>query len=190
MSLNRISGPTVEPVTLPEAKIHLRVEHDEENALIQQLIVTAREQAEHATCRALTTQTWERVLDAFPVGGGAIELAMPPVQSIASVKLINLQGSIETLAPAAYSLDVDTQPGWLLPAAGYEWPATLDAANAVRVRFVCGYGADGSFVPASIRQYILAHVGHWHCHRGAVSDKKLEPVPYLERLLDSFRVWL
>ena len=189
MPLKLISAPTVEPITLPEARAQQRVEHDVDNALIQAFIVSAREQAEHILQRALITQTWERVMDAFPCDG-AVELGMPPVQSIVSVKYAAPDGTEQTLDPAAYSLDPEQVPGWLLPARGYSWPSTLDTANAVRVRFICGYGANGSFVPQSIKDWMHLHVGHFYCNRKAASDKKLEPLPYADRLLDRYRTWL
>lgn len=191
MSLIRVVAPNAEPVSLAEAKAQCRVEHDVEDTLFTRWIATAREQTEHLLCRALITQQWERVLDAFPTADApGVELGMPPVQSIVSVKYADPQGQEQILASTAYTLDTDTSPGWLLPAYGSDWPATLDTANAVRVRFICGYGPVQAAVPEGVRSYILAHVHHWYCNRGAVSDKRLEPVPYLERLLDPYRSWL
>ena len=66
MTLKLITAPAAEPVLLADAKLHLRVDHIADDDLITSLITAAREAAEHLTGRALITQTWERVLGAFP----------------------------------------------------------------------------------------------------------------------------
>ena len=67
--LTQLSPPSAEPLSLAEAKLHLRVGADitEDDGLIAALIVTARQQAEHRTGRALVSQQWRYAIDAFPV---------------------------------------------------------------------------------------------------------------------------
>ena len=64
-----IVAPYAEPVHLDDAKLHLRVEVTDDDALIRTLIVAARNHAEIFTGRALVTQTWDLKLDAFPACG-------------------------------------------------------------------------------------------------------------------------
>lgn len=187
MSLILITPPATEPVTVAEAKLHLRIDHADEDAWIAARITGAREACEHILQRALVTQIWERVLDAFP--SREIELGMPPVQSIVSVKYIDTAGTEQTMSNTLYMLEPVRQPGFVLPAYGTSWPATLDTVNAVRVRFNCGFGA-ASAVPESIKAWILLHVAHWHCNRAAASDKRYETVPLFDGLLDRWRTWL
>lgn len=187
MALKLITPAAVGPVTLAEAKLHLRVETDvtDEDALISALVLAATQAAEQHLLGAVMQQTWERVLDAFPCG--AIELGMPPVSSITSIKYLPASGGADvTLSGSAYTLDADGPPGWALPAVGTAWPATLDAANTVRVRFACGY-ANAAEVPAGIKQWVLVNVGHWYRNREAASDKPLTALPHLDGLLQPFR---
>lgn len=191
MPLKLITGPTVEPVSVAEAKAHLRVEHSDDDALIGALITAARQSAEHELGRALITQTHELVLDAFPVA--EIDLQLPDVQSITSVKYIAADTATEvTLASTDYSLDADSTPCWLLPAYTVgDWPATLDTTNAVRIRFVAGFGAAGTDVPAAIRQWILLGIGTMYAQREAVAvGSALAELPrgYVGALLDPWRV--
>lgn len=190
MPLTLITAPASEPVTRAEAKLQCRIDADltADDALIDGLIAAVREQAEHEIGGALVTQTWERTLDAFPAAGGAIELGMPPVQSITSVKYLDAAGTEQTLAPSAYTLDAVAAPGWALPAAGTDWPAAGDYANAVRVRFVAGFGLAAA-VPAAVKAWMLLHIAEWYAQREAGSDKPRAVLPHADRLLDRARQW-
>ena len=68
MPLVLTSGPAVEPVTLAEAKAHLRVDGTAEDTLIASLIITSRLHLEAAPGLALITQSWSWFLDAWPPG--------------------------------------------------------------------------------------------------------------------------
>jgi uncharacterized phiE125 gp8 family phage protein len=188
MALKLITPPAATPVTLAEAKLQCRIDGTDEDALLQAYIAAATAAAEHELGRKLITQTWEAVYDAF--NGGAMELNAPRVQSITSITYIAADTTTATLAPAAYVLDADQPPGWVHPAAGTGWPATADAANAVRIRFVCGYGDAPADVPANVRQWILMHIATAYRNREAmaqgVSISEL-PNRYVDRLLDSER---
>lgn len=85
MRLNLKTAPTVEPTSLAEAKLHLKVDGGEDNALITALIKTARRLAEAETKRAFITQTWQMYLDSAPA---EINIPKAPLQSIESVKTI------------------------------------------------------------------------------------------------------
>ena len=186
MALKLITDATVEPVTLAQAKVQCRVDDDiiTDDTLISTLITAARQQCEQELGRALITQTWERVIDAFP--SAEIELGKPTVLSIASVIYIDAAGDSQTMADQDYSLDADTGGGFLLPAVDTEWPDTLDTANAVRVRFTAGFGADADAVPGGIKAWILARVGDMHPNGDKVTaDQQTR----LDRLLDPWRVW-
>lgn len=186
MALKLITDATVEPVTLEQAKVQCRVDEDitADDDLIETLITAARQQAEQELNRALITQTWERVIDAFPEA--EIELGKHPVIAITSVTYTDAAGDSQTLAAEAYSLDSDTDGGYLLPAVDTTWPATLDTANAVRVRFTSGYGATADLVPGAIKAWILAKVGDLHPNGDKVTT---DQQARLDRLLDPFRVW-
>lgn len=190
MTLKLITGPATEPVTLAEARAQCRVDPDDtsEDSLLESLIAAAREQAEHILGRALITQTWERVIDAFPPV--EIELGMPPVLTVESVKYLDEGGDLQTIDSANYVLDNDDNAqGWVLPVADYDWPDTYDGANAVRVRFTCGYGT-ASDVPASVKHWMLVRVASLYKHREETSGQAVNAIPesLTERLLDRFRV--
>lgn len=187
MPLTLITAPAIEPVTLAEAKAHCRVDSNADDAMITALIVAARESCEHKVGRPLITQTWERTLEYFP--GGAILLGKFKPLSVVSVKYLDDAGAATTLDPAAYTLDADTEPGYLLPAYGTTWPSARAAASSVRVRFTAGYGPAASDVPTAVKQWILLAVGTIYEQRASVSDKSLAAVPFVDALLSAERIY-
>lgn len=190
MTTRLITPPSSEPVTLAEAKLHLRVDHDAEDALISALIASARAQCEHILGRSIMPQTWETVLDDFPVNND-IELLNPNVISITSIKYIDaLTANETTLAVNQYALDKDSEPGWVMPASGASWPATLPVANAVRVRYEAGY-ADAASVPEPIKSWIKLVVGSWYKNRETAGENAQTALPreLTDGLLDRYRIW-
>jgi uncharacterized phiE125 gp8 family phage protein len=187
-----ITGPAVEPITLAEAKLHLRIEDavTADDDLITSLIVAARQAAEHECRRALITQTWELSIDAFP----ACEIELPQARliDITSVTYIDAAGDSQVLDAAAYTTDTDQEPGWLLREVDTDWPDTLDTANAVRVRYRAGYGATAASVPDAIKAWMRLRIGALYRHReelsGVASYKLAER--FSDSLLDPFRIVL
>lgn len=197
MALRLITAPSVEPVTLAEAKTHLRVDDIDEDALITALISASRTYCEQWTARAFITQTWELVLDAFPVNEMGIPL--PPLQSVTSIKYDDGGGAEQTVAPSEYTVDDVSQPGWVVPKASGSWPKTFAGINAVRVRFVAGFAPNSppvslaENVPPPIRAAMLLHIGQLYENRedvivGTVINKV--PTGGIEYLLRQFRVAL
>ena len=110
------TSPAKEPVSLAEAKLHLKIEATDtgEDSLIKRLIVVARRRAEVSTGRALVTQTWTLALDGFP--GGVIEVPRPPLSSVTSITYIDPEGATQTVAADRYRVDAQREPGRLTPA--------------------------------------------------------------------------
>lgn len=165
MALKIYTAPTVEPVSLVEAKLHLRVDIDDDDTLISALIVAARQWVETVTSRALISQTWDMWLDAFPASD-RIAVPMAPLQSITGIYYTPYGGVETTLSSSYFSVDIRSIPGRVVLNSGYTWPGdTLIAVNGMRMRFVCGYGAAGSSVPQAIRQAMLLLIGCYYENR-------------------------
>ena len=187
MGLKLITAPSVEPLTLADAKLHLRVDGTDEDTLITALIAAARQYAEHTTERSLITQTWELAVDAFPAA--EIQLPKPRVLAIVSVKYDDVNAVEQTLAGAAYTLDSHSEPGWLLPAYNTSWPGTLAAANAMRVRYTAGYGPAAADVPEGLKRWMLLRIGSLYAMREEVVPGRALQPQFVDRLLDPYRVW-
>jgi len=166
--LKLVTGPTSEPVTLPEAKTQCRVDLDDEDDLITGYIAAARRWCERVDRRAFCTQTWQLWLDAWP-NGNAITLRMPPLQSVSSIVYYDDADQATTLAASNYYVDTVSEPGRVVLRSTASWPsATLREANGVCVTFVAGWAAAAD-VPRTIKQAILLIVGHWYENREAAS---------------------
>lgn len=161
MALSLYAAPAGEPVSLDEAKGHLRVDTDDDNGLIDGWIAAAREYVEAHTHRKLLTQTWDLKRDAFPCYGEAIWLPFPPVSSVTSVTYTATDGTSTVWSSSLYTVDPpagpQAEPARIVPAYGQSYPSTRSEVNAVTVRFVCGYGAAGD-VPAMLKACLLEHV--------------------------------
>lgn len=191
MPTKLITPPATEPVTRDEAKNHCRVWHTDEDVLIASLIQTAREHIENMTSRALIKQTWELKLDRFPGSDCryTIEPPYPPLMSVQSIAYTDTDGAAQTLDPASYVVDTDSEPGKIVPAYGMQWPATRDQINAVTVTYDAGYGEFNNSVPAPIRAALLLMVCHLYENREAAIQGTLEPIPGgVDALLGPYRV--
>ena len=189
MTLVLTSGPAVEPVSLAEAKLHLRVDANSEDTLISSLIITSRLHVEAALGLALITQSWSYFLDAWPAGA-SVKLPLRPIQSVTAVKLYAPDDSAETLAPDTYQIDGAAAPPRVIRQGALAWPPPKRPANAIEIALVAGYGDAAADVPAPIRQAVLLLVAHWYEHREpVVIGAPTAAVPQMvSQLLHPFRL--
>ena len=164
MALVLTAPPAVEPVTLAEAKAHLRAE----DTLIASLIITSRLHIEAALGLALVTQSWSYFIDAWP-RGPQLSLPLRPVQSIGAVKLYAADETVTILPADTYFLDGAATPARLVRQGSLAWPKPGRTASGIEIAIIAGYGNSAVFVPAPIRQAILLLVAHWHEHREPVA---------------------
>jgi uncharacterized phiE125 gp8 family phage protein len=160
--LRVVTPPAAEPVTLAEAKAHLRLESAEDDTYVSALIQAARQHVEEVCWRGVVTQTREAVLEGFP-DCEAVELPGGNLGAVSSVVYVDVDGAEQTLATSAYEADTVSVPGRLVLAYGASWPSTRSQWNAVRVRYTVGW--EVADVPMPIRQAVLLLVGQMYEHR-------------------------
>lgn len=155
------TGPATEPLSLTDAKAHLRVDTADENDYIDDLITSARQYAETFMRRSIIDQTWDMFLDGFPPDDQWIEPPNPRLKSVATVKFNQEVDGLQVTMPSAdYIVDVNREPGRIALAFDKIWPDARDQINAVEIRFVAGYGPTDADVPDEIRQAIKIMVSH------------------------------
>lgn len=179
--------PTSLPISLDEAKVHLRVDHGDEDALIESLIEAATEWLQAACDRQFCQATYALKLPYFPAY--CIEIPYPPLSSVTSITYLDTGGSSQTLSSAYYVVHTTTTPGRVLLADGYTWPSTDTHPEAVTITFVAGSAKAGD-IPRMARQALLLLVGHWYEHRESVAAGSLAEVPQtVDFLVQSLRAY-
>ena len=181
MPVRLVTPPSGEPITLAEAKAHLRLETALDDSYVTNLITAARAYVEQVCWRGVLAQTWELILPGFlgedrfdlgerdrryfslPVGYewsnadrayrflSYIELDRGETSSLVWVKYIDPNGTQQTLDPSVTTLDNVTAPARLRLAYGQAWPITRDQWDAVRIQYVVGW-ADAASVPLPVKQ--------------------------------------
>ena len=196
MPTDRITDATTEPVTLAEAKVHLRepLEDADNDTYIAALITSARLDAEHRLQRTLITTTWRLTLDAFPaVCAGArddaIRLAMGRVIAVQSITYVDAAGATQTLAADQYRVDLSGDVARITPAYGLSWPTTRAVTGAVQVNYTAGYGASAAAVPAPIKSWIKLAMGDLYDQRSRSAERPAVPQHFADALLDPYRIW-
>jgi uncharacterized phiE125 gp8 family phage protein len=125
VGLKLVTPPEIEPVTIEEAKAHLRLEGDADDGYPSALITAARERVELFLRRALITQVFECTIDDFPAYDRAIDLPRPPLQSVQWIKYLDTAGVLQTLDPGIYTVDTSSNEiGRIALAWNRFWPFT------------------------------------------------------------------
>jgi len=199
MGLKLISPPATEPLTLAEAKAHLRITDTDNDTMVAALIEASRRHAEVFLGRAIVDQTWDLVLDSFPTGTDMeIKIPKPPLISVTQIAYDQTSGIEAIVDPSRYYVDNVSEPGWVVPIANVTWPTPLSAINSVRVRFRAGYMDTNSppqvDVPEDIKSAIKLMLGSLYEQRESMSIGRSEQ-PYLlpwsaEQILRQHRIEL
>lgn len=190
MSVIVIRPPAFEPISLEQARQHLRVDvypgspatHPDDD-LISRAIVAARERAEEISRRALVEQGVRLVApgwypDAWPrTRQRGIDLLRPPLISVDQVAYYDDANALQVVDSSLYFVE-ETQPVQRLRfASNFAYPCTYDRADAVRVDYTAGYAGmaspvtdqqqAASGIPASIINGMLLLIGDMYEHREA-----------------------
>ena len=155
-----------EPVTLQEARVHLRDPERSEDTYIGELLKVAREKVSIEMRRQLGSATYRTDAGRFPLDG-LFEIDWPPLQSITSIQYYDTDEALQTLATTEYDVDTTEEPGRVTRAFSKTWPATYDRPDAVQVTFVAGY-ATAALVPAIAKHAIKLVLSHYYENREPV----------------------
>ena len=169
-SVEVLTPPAEEPVTLAEVKSYIKVDFNDDDDLINLMIKASRQQIEEYCKRSFVTQTLRYNLD-LPYENwiyrdynrywqwffekNVIYLSKPEIQSVSSIVFYGSDDQPETVDPSAYELDI---PGYRVFLKDNQlWPYDVRQIKSMSVEYVAGYG-DASAVPAPIKMAILSHV--------------------------------
>lgn len=180
-----VTPPAEQLVALDDLKRFAKIDHDEEDDLLDSFIGAATTAAENFTRRSFLTQTWRISLDlcggglADELGEGvydlpvtalygslpqAVELPRAPVRSIASVTTYGLDNAESAFASENYRLDASGSR--MLLNYNRQWPVNLRPQDACRIEYVAGYGDSPADVPKPIREAVKMHAAALYESRG------------------------
>lgn len=183
----RTVAPTAFPVALVDIKRQCRVDHDDDNADLQDYVDTAIDQLDGYSGilgRALITQTWRQD---FPAFRDVMRMPLEPLQSVSSITYYDADNASQTLSATVYDVITDARGPAVTLTDGQSWPTTYARPDAVSVTFVVGYGDEASDVPARLRQAIKLHAADLYEGREAsTADKRYSTMAY-ERLIKPFQ---
>jgi uncharacterized phiE125 gp8 family phage protein len=95
---------------------------------------------------------------------GCQPLPIGPVQSVASLSLVDPAGGVVPVAPEAWSVLRDSQRPRLVGRFGRNLPKIPRGGHA-EIAFTAGFGASWEEVPADLRQAVLLLAAHYYENR-------------------------
>ena len=120
------TAATSEPIALSEAKLFLKVDTSDDDALIGTIISSAREYFENFTGYQLLSATYTQYLDKFPNKNTAIELLMNPVSAVTHVKYYDSDNTLQTWNTSNYDTDLKGKPARITLANDATFPTVYD----------------------------------------------------------------
>ena len=136
MSSILLTAPAVEPLSLDEAKAFLRVEHDDDDALIAALAAGSRIHVETQTRRALITQDWRLSFDVWPEEG-RIAIRPGPLQEVTAAWVYDFDGNARTIDLQSFVPDLGASA---LAFAPWAMPQPGRLAAGIELDVTVGYG--------------------------------------------------
>jgi uncharacterized phiE125 gp8 family phage protein len=184
MTIIDLSPPLAEPLTLAEVRAHLRLDTQDEDALLVSLITVAREHLERETGLVLANRDFRLCLDAWP-DDGILTIARGPVRAVTDVTVYDGEGVGQAVDLDGHLLDGEARPArfWLR-----QTPEPGRVLNGIEVEFVAGFGESGAEVPETLKRAMLLHIGAMFACRGVVAVDAQPAVvpPGYDRLIAPF----
>jgi len=181
-----ITPASTYPVSLTEAKLHLKVDITTDDTLITNLIVAATQVSEEYTNRFFILTVIKQVCSNFKELN---ELFKSPVNSVTNVRYYNSNNTHQTLDPNRYVVNNQFEPCQINLVVDGSFPDIADRVDAVESQYSVGYG-DSSDVPNVIKQAILLTLGNWYENRmSVITGRTTTEMPQSAKwLLDTYKV--
>jgi len=146
-------------VSLETAKLQLRVDHPDEDALIQTMIAAAARRIENYIGIPLVARDEKFSFDCFSSSG--LELHLRPVNSVDNIAYVDQDGENQTLDAHRVVREK------IYPLRGEHFPTALSPSEIVVTANV-GYEEDDNPIPETILQAQLLLLSHYYTNREAV----------------------
>ena len=159
-----VTAPTSEPITITEAKNHMRVEHNDDDLVIANLINVAVNYVDASGMlgKAMITQTWS---ECFGPHVSTVRLSLGPVQSVSSIQYYDANNVLQTETLSNYYVIGTKGYVTIYPKSGFTWPTVFNREDAIKITYVIGYGDTAASVPATIKHALKMLVAHYYENR-------------------------
>ena len=185
-----ITAPTYEPISAADVAEYIRVDDlATDELLLEGMITAARQYLEQYLNRPIATQTLEEALT-----GWANPIVLDSsLQSVTSIKYLDVNGAEQTLATNQYLVDTYAEPAQITPAYNVTYPELYDVPNNVKVRYIAGYTSGGSPdtnpLPKPIRFAMMLVIGDLYANReAAITGTTYTVNPTVQNLLQFYRL--
>lgn len=197
--------PAETPVSVADLKNYLRIDVDDDDALIESMIKAATKRIEAWIDQKLVTQSWLIYFNSLPsrarmaeewwdgvrettlaeVQGQARFLRLPigPIQSVVEFNTYADDNVKLTFSSTQYFVDTVGPQGAIGLLMGGVWPTTvLRPLNGVEIEVVAGFGT-ASQVPDDIREAVKITVAKLYENRGDFKDGETFTIPATAQVL-------
>jgi len=168
------TAPSAAIVTAAELKSHLRVDFDDDDDLMSDLVVAAQNHIEgpEGIGLALGPSTWRLSLDAFP-DDQVISIPLGPVTAVTGITYLDMAGATQTLSLTNVRVDLDARPARITPALDKTWPDTADLVGAVKITFTAGPATPDP----GLKRAVLMLAAHWYANPSATAPGQVPEIP-------------
>lgn len=182
-----ITPPAMLPITLEEAKLHLRVDTTEEDEYILSLIIGALNFVETQTGRQLITASFRYTTDVAPADA-VINLPRVPLASVESVTYVNCDGTEEVISESDYRVAKGDHPKVTIPSRRYCRAEYFKRDDQYRIEFTAGYGF-AEDVPESLKIAMRLLIGEFYSNREASTPANVRELPIgVDRILAQYQL--
>jgi uncharacterized phiE125 gp8 family phage protein len=182
-----ITPASAYPVSLTEAKSHLKVDTTADDTYITSIIKAATQLSEEYTNRFFIDTVIEQYASSF---ADLQTLFKSKVSAVAYVKYYDSDNSLQTLSATVYNTQLNYEPSQIQLADNQSFPKITSRNDAVLARYTVGYGSSASDVPEIIKQAILLTIGNFYQNRNSVVVGRIatELPLNVKWLLDTYKV--
>ncbi len=140
MGLRQLIAPSVYPLTLTEARNHLRVDHSDDDGEILRYLRTATAEVERLSARQIVDAKWRYTLREWPdcKWPSKVHLPRAPLVAVDAITYLDSSGTRQTLSPSSYAASCDDEPGSVEPGYAVYWPSAREIAESIRIDYWAG----------------------------------------------------
>ena len=161
--------PESEPLTLEDAKAHLRVTHDGDDETISQLVAAARGICEGYTGLALITRGISLYMDAWEKD--IAPLPQPPLQSVSAIKVYDASGVPDIFPPTSYAVDAHSRPGRVKMTCAPPLPG--QKMSGIEIAYAAGFGDAPEDIPSALKEGMKKIIAYLYLNRGDAPESAL-----------------